>query len=230
MTWTIHQGDNIDILKNFDGINLTLLEVNSGYAGGNNLAIKKAILDNYKFLFLFNPDSILTSKIIDSMIDISEKNNALVGPVIFHADSKNIQSIGGTFNPFFSHFNVSKKVSNSKDKLEVDWILGAALMIPSKVIKVCGFLDEQFFPATLEESSYCMQAKNKGFKSIIDLGSSVDHKGGTSSGGDKKYLLRLIKNRYYYALRYQNLFFFCTTIVENSLRYIYHKVFGLLKN
>ena len=219
-----------EILKSIQGIELILLSVNSGYSGGNNLGIKKAIECNYEYFFLFNPDARLNQKIIEPLINLSICSKGLVGPVIKDFYTGEIQSIGGTFNPFFSHFYVSKKqVSKEKDLIKVEWILGASLLISKEIIIKCGLLDENFFPASLEDSSYCIEAKKKGVYSYINLETFVTHKGATSSGGDKEYLLRIIKNRFYYALTYQNIFFFLTTILESSLRFIYHKTFGILR-
>ena len=219
-----------EILQSIEGIELILLPVNSGYPGGNNLGLKKAIESNYEYFFLFNPDARLNQKIIEPLIKLNIRTNGLIGPVIRDFYTGKIQSIGGTFNPFFSHFYVSKKeTSKDKELIRVEWILGASLLISRKIINKCGFLDENFFPASLEDSSYCIEAKKRGINSYINLRTYVIHKGGTSSGGDKKYLLRILKNRFYYALTYQNTLFFLTTIIESSLRYIYHKIFGVLK-
>ena len=220
-----------EILDNIEGINLSKLPVNSGFSGGSNLAIKLAIKDNYEYFFLFNPDARLNKKIINSLISISEKENALVGPVIYDFFSNKIQSVGGRFNKLSSDFYISKKLNKSDNNLKkVDWILGAALLVSKRIINECGLLDEEFFPATFEDATYCIKAKERGINSLIDLNSSLIHKGGTSSGGEKNYLFRMIKNRYYFSLKYQNNIFFITSIFLNSLRYIYHKLFGKLKN
>ena len=220
-----------EILMNIKGINLSKLPVNSGYAGGNNLAIKSAINDKYEYFFLFNPDARLTEKIVESLITISDQKFALVGPVIKDFLSNKIQSVGGGFNKLSSQFNIYKKINKSDNGFKkVDWILGAALLISKKIISKCGLLDEEFFPASYEDASYCIQAKLKGIDSLIDLNSSLIHKGATSSGGEKNYLLRNIKNRYYYSLKYQNTIFFIASVFLNTLRYLYHKLFGKLKN
>ena len=219
-----------NILNSIKNINLTLLEVNSGFAGGSNLGIKKAIKDKYKYFLLFNPDARIHANIIESLIDLSDKKEGLVGPIILDFYSEKIQSIGGTFNPLFSNFKISKKkIGHKNNFVRVDWILGAALLISKEIILKCGYLDENFFPATFEDSTYCIEARKKGVYSYIDLQSSIKHKGGTSSGGDKKYLLRIIKNKFYFALNYQNILFFLSTFLEISVRYFYHIFFGILK-
>ena len=219
-----------ELIQTIENINLTILQVNSGFAGGSNLGIKKALRDNYEYFFLFNPDARIYKKTINSLINLSKTKKGLVGPIIKDFYSGEIQSIGGKFYPIFSYFRIIKKHNNLiKNYVKIDWILGAALLISKEIINKCGYLDENFFPATFEDSSYCIEARKKGFLSFIDLDSSIKHKGGTSSGGDQKYLLRIIKNKFYYALTYQNTLFFITTNIENSLRLIYHKFFGILK-
>ena len=184
----------------------------------------------YEYFLLFNPDARLDQKIIEPLINLNLNTKGLVGPVIKDFYTGKVQSIGGTFNPLFSHFYIQKKeFAREKEFIKVEWILGASILISKEIIKKCGFFDENFFPASLEDSSYCIEAKKKGIYSYINLKTSVIHKGATSSGGDKKYLLRILKNRFYYALTYQNIFFFLTTILESSLRFIYHKTFGILK-
>ena len=220
-----------EILKSIERIHLEILPVNSGFSGGNNLAIKQAIKDGYKYFFLFNPDSRLTEKIIGSLIHLSNKRKAIVGPIIKDFHTGKVQSIGGTFNPFFSHFYITQEKTNYSDKpfKKVSWILGAAFLLSESIIKKCGYLDENFFPACYEDSTYCLEAQKKGVESFINLKTSILHKGGTSSGGESKYLMRILKNRFYFALKYQNILFFITTVAEISLRYFYHRLFGKLK-
>ena len=126
------------LLNDIEDINLTILPVNSGFSGGNNLAIKKAINYGFDFFFLFNPDARLTQKILDSLLNLAIEKKALVGPVIRHFNSGEIQSIGGTFNKIFSSFYLSKdKKIYKSNRIEVKWILGAGLLI-SKVLKKLG--------------------------------------------------------------------------------------------
>ena len=150
-----------NILNSIKNINLTLLEVNSGFAGGSNLGIKKLLKINIIFL-LFNPDARIHANIIESLIDLSDKKEGLVGPIILDFYSEKIQSIGGTFNPLFSNFKISKKISHKNNFVRVDWILGAALLIRKEIILKCGYLDENFFPATFEDSTYCIKLEKRG--------------------------------------------------------------------
>ena len=109
---------------------------------------------------LFNPDARLNQKIIEPLIKLNIRTNGLVGPVIRDFYTGKIQSIGGTFNPFFFAFLcIKKRTSKDKESIKVEWILGASLLISKKTINKCGLLDENFFPASLEDSSYCIEAK-----------------------------------------------------------------------
>ena len=156
-----------ELIQTIENINLTILQVNSGFAGGSNLGIKKALKDNYEYFFLFNPDARIYKKTINSLINLSKIKKGLVGPIIKDFYSGEIQSIGGKFYPIFSYFRIIKKHNNLiKNYVKIDWILGAALLISKEIINKCGYLDENFFPGYFEDNDYRYR--------IIQSGASVD--------------------------------------------------------
>src|SRR5660397_55460 len=94
--------DNPDKIKElFPDILLIKSEKNLGFAGGNNLGIKKATGD---FLFFINNDTIVPANIIEPLVDrlVSNPEIGMVSPKIkFHWNPDLIQYAGYTkMNPY----------------------------------------------------------------------------------------------------------------------------------
>jgi GT2 family glycosyltransferase len=104
---------------------------------------------------------------------------------MYYDNPNEIQAYGGTINKFFG---TSKHILNKKEiEKKLDYVVGASFLIDRKVIDKIGLLPEEYF-LYYEETDYCFNARNNGFKLGIDINSKVYHKEGSSTGasGDPK--------------------------------------------
>lgn len=146
------------------------LDINMGYAGGNNAGIKMSI---GKKVLLLNPDSeaIPPQKhgydkdFIALMSDklTADKNLGILGMEIWKRDD----IMPGVSFPYFCCVMISKECL-SEIKLEDD-----------------KWFDENFWPAYYEDADLCVRAQAKGFKVTSDSTLPVWHK----SGGTNKFLV-----------------------------------------
>lgn len=163
---------------------------NGGFAAGNNLAIKYIQQKNdYKYIWLLNNDTVIQPDSLVNLVKYAEDSNAgITGSSLFYYHNPNmIQAYGGMVNKFFG---TSSHILGSNDIYgKLDYIIGAAFLINKNVIDKIGLLPEEYF-LYYEETDYCFNAKNNGFKLGIALDSIVYHKEGGSTGASQDASLR----------------------------------------
>lgn len=198
------------IKTKFPEVKLFSLPLNTGFSAGNNYGIKMALNDGCDAVFLLNADTIIDRSFINPCRQILEDNRSIgiVGPVVVEADKPDmIQCAGGRINLnslTFPYLERAKNYTPNDLFKHVDYVLGAAMLIRSSVINLIGGLDEEYFPAYVEEVDLCYRAKFKNYDSVVYYGTRVRHIGGQSSGGTQNEFRRMIKNRFLFGLKHLN--------------------------
>lgn len=184
------------ISKNFKDIEIIINKANLGFSKSNNLGIKKALRDyNPEYILLLNDDcEIIEKDWLTKLVKAGEEDKkiGILGCKILYPD-KTLQNLGG----YLKGWNILLESNeDTKDKFEVDHVMGACLMIKREVIDKIGLLDEIYSPYLLEDTDYCLRAKESGFKIMSLPYVKVIHKKGKSidSLEDKKRLLVRFKN------------------------------------
>ncbi len=214
---------------------------NKGFAAGNNIGIKYALIKNdFNYIWLLNNDTVIEKDTLSDLIEYAEKNKIdICGSVLKdYEDPTKILAYGGTINKFLgtSKHLLKEKEINSK----LDYIVGASFLIVKKVIDNIGMLPEDYF-LYYEETDYCFNAKRNKFILGVAQNSFVYHKRGASTGGIKKnefsYLSRLI-SRKLFCQKYLNNFIGIRIgyllVIINKLRKLHFsmipKILGLIIN
>lgn len=153
------------------------LPKNTGYAGGNNYAIKMAIKSGADYVFIVNPDIRFLPDSITDYINIMEKNPKIgaLNPVQIGAFDGG--SIDKRFKESVLNFLAEKKIVDNLGKnllLEVKTLFGASLLISSHAIKKAGGFDPLYF-AYGEEKDLCRRLKYHGFKLAVTFKFPVVH-------------------------------------------------------
>jgi GT2 family glycosyltransferase len=199
---------------------------NLGFAGGNNVGIKDAIKRGFDYVILMNNDLILPKDIIIKLVKYMSENPTigLASPKMyfakgyeFHKDrykdsekGKVLWYAGGIIdrdNIYTSHRGVDEVDHGQYDKIEeTDVANGACVIVRTEVFKKIGLLDASFF-LYWEDADFSERAKRAGYKVMYYPETSMWHKVSASTGGSgspsNDYFL--IRNRYYYAMRYATL-------------------------
>ena len=155
---------------------------NLGFAGGNNVGIRYALAKNdFEYIWLLNNDTVIEKNALSLLVDYAKKNDLGISgsALMYYDDPKKVQAYGGTINKFFGTSKHILNVSNIAKKL--DYVVGASFLINKKVIKKIGLLPEEYF-LYYEETDYCFNARNYGFKLGIAINSIVYHREGSSTG------------------------------------------------
>lgn len=189
---------------------------NLGFAGGVNVGIQYSIQDpECDLVWLLNNDTVVTplalSKLVARMT--SDEEIGICGSTLLYYDYPNrVQALGGATYykciAYAKHIGAhSEDFRNSDSSViekEMSYIVGASMMVATKVINDIGLLNQDYF-LYCEEIDYCLRAKNK-YKLGYSPESIVFHKEGASTGGSSRGKKEKSLTSLYYAVRSRILF------------------------
>jgi len=191
-----------------DKIHLIASKTNTGFAKGNNLAIKQA---KGEYLLLLNPDTLVQDHAIDELLSFAEMTPSAEiwgGRTLFADGSLNpfscwqrqtlwsllSQAIG--LSSLFrksSFFNPEGIGGWDREGIrEVDIVSGCFLLIKREFwLELKGF-DSDFFMYG-EEADLCLRAREKGASPVVTSKATIIHHGGASEKILTDKLVKLIK-------------------------------------
>lgn len=165
--------------KKFSDVKLIRLEENKGYSAGNNDGIKEA---KGKYILILNPDITVLQGAVQQIYEFMEKNleAGITAPQLLSPDGSIQQSCMRFYNfltPVYRRLKFFKKLNFVKKELdrfemrewdhnstkEVDWMLGACLMVKKEVFDKVGFFDDKFF-LFFEDTDLCRRVQLAGYK------------------------------------------------------------------
>lgn len=177
--------------QRFPNVLLIRQPQNRGFGAGNNVGARFA---KGEFLFLLNPDTILSEDILPHLIEIMQQDPTvgIVGPKLLNPDGS-LQlsvspalSIAGEYQArkqaksYQSLRNKTLISQKFNDIQEVDIVVGAAFFIIKSLFDSIGGFDENFF-MYFEESDLCRRVQDNGWKIIYTPKVSLIHLKGYSS-------------------------------------------------
>lgn len=188
---------------------------NTGYAAGNNIGIRYAINNRYKYSWILNNDVELREKsVLKELIEILQENEdiACIGPKIYNADS----SICAPYCRRPSVWNMTlgafedKKYRISKQDVagEVYRIYGCCMLLKNKAMDEIDCMDERTFLYG-EEAILSERLIQKGYRTYYDPAVSVTHLGSVSMkkaspDSKKRQILEQEKSRELYLKEYRH--------------------------
>ena len=182
-------GSGDKIALEFPDINFIKNEINEGFTGANNKALKVILKQNFDYVLLLNNDTVVKPNflsLLEARMD-SDQNLAATQPLILDFPNKNtIWNAGGSFNSFFCLFKTRFKGMIYNPKLKIDtytqWISGCCILVKIAVIKKVGLLDNRFF-IYFEDADWSIRMTNLGYKLGVVPESIIYHH---SSGSNVK--------------------------------------------
>lgn len=231
-----------DLIAQFPTVNFIESKENLGFAGGNNLAMKKA---KGKYFFLLNNDTEPAPDFLEPIVNLMEAN-PLIGiassKLLYFSQPDTLQFAGSKGINLYTgrgfaigHNEKDAAVFNASYRTQLAH--GAAMIINRKVVEDIGLMAELFF-LYYEETDFCERVKRAGFEIWYCGESVVLHKESMSVGKDspmKTYYLT--RNRLIYTRRNSKgfqkvaalLFFFLFSFPKGIIKYILQKDFKLLQ-
>jgi len=170
-----------EYLSKVDDITYFPNNENTGFAEGNNLAIRHAILSGADYVYLHNPDLLLTPDSLLEAVKLAEGDKKIGSVQSFmklekHKDT--INSTGGMVH-FLGFGYVSEngtKVDNTKaqDGQEITYSSGAAVLYRTSVLKKVGLLDSYLWMYH-EDLELGWRIRLAGYKNVLAKKSVVFH-------------------------------------------------------
>jgi len=169
---------------------------NRGFAAANNQGIKRS---QGKYLLFLNPDTIIHADSLDVLVKFMDDNSNVgaCGPKLLNADgttqpsARHFPTFRGalyrhTFLRFLRIFRSEYKKWLMKDfehdrQMDVDQLMGSALMVRRSAIEQAGDMDESFF-MYYEEVDLCYRIKKAGWRIVFVPEAVITHLGGQSTG------------------------------------------------
>jgi len=176
-----------DLKANFPEIELIQNLDNLGFAGGNNVGIRKAVEDGYSYVMLLNNDTVVEPDFLGQMIRKFHDNPKLgiVQPLIFFLHDRNqIWSAGGKWNRVFCRaITIGDRRFKENFRAvdtSLDWATGCCMMITSEALVEVGLLNESYF-TYFEDVEWSLRFRDKGYQIELASQSVIYHEAGASS-------------------------------------------------
>jgi GT2 family glycosyltransferase len=173
-------------LEQVEGLRLIRWPANRGFLRSCNDAAKLA---QGELLLFLNNDTELMPDAIDALVRLldARPDAGMVGSRLLYPDGT-LQEAGGIVWRDGSAWNYGKGDDPRKPEYsyvrEVDYISGAAIMIPRARWEEMGGFDEAFLPAYCEDSDLAFRLRAAGWKVLFQPRSTVIHHEGVSHGTD----------------------------------------------
>ncbi|MCW3091375.1 MAG: glycosyltransferase family 2 protein [Ferruginibacter sp.] len=194
------------VLAKYPKVRFLSLDYNAGFARANNAGIE---ISSGEYILLLNPDTIVLDGAIDKSIRLLKQHPEAVGCGVQLLNSDGSNQISGAYfikgrlnillllpylgkliRYFGYRFNSTvPSVQNISGTAEVDWIVGAYMMVRRSVLKKSGLLDNDFFMYA-EEIEWCGRLRRFGKlllfaePKVLHLwgGSGTEHFGNMENG------------------------------------------------
>ncbi len=211
-----HDGSAARVADDFPQVELIRSDVNLGFAGGNNLAMSRALAP---VLLLLNSDTRVPIGALQTMLDTLGENTCIgvVGPRLENGEGILELSCGRApgllpeivhkllLHRVFPYFRFGRW--HHRDRRHVGWVTGACFMVRRTAIDEAGPLDDAMFMC-YEDLEWCMRLTKAGWHIVYEPACTVIHLEGRS-----------ISQRFGQML----------VVSQQSLFYLFDKHFGITR-
>lgn len=199
-------------------VSVVPLDMNYGFAKGNNKGIAFALQHNPDYFLLLNNDTEVKSDFLTRIFDFKQRHpeySVLTPKIYFFSDKKKIWNCGGKLSMGFRKYYYAGQGDDAIKESEfipITLVTGCALFFPAELLDADNrLLTERFFFGE-EDFEFSMRMSAQGVKMACVLDSIIYHKVGASgsrmSGLGKIYLhflnrfidIRLHNSALFYAL------------------------------
>jgi hypothetical protein len=202
-------GSPLMVKEDFPKVRLIVNNRNLGFAKGNNIGIKVA---EGKYIMLLNSDTCLKRGALKELLDFAaEADPAVIGPRLINPDGSpqpsvfRLPSVKRAILEYWlgkkGYF--SKYLPEGNEPLEVEAVLGGAMLIPRKIIQKIGLLDERYF-MYFEDLDYFRRVRKAGFKVFYLPTAEIIHEHGASgrklAAAEEQWRRLIPSSKIYYGL------------------------------
>lgn len=182
------------VAEQFPAVELIRRSDNVGFPRGNNIGLRHA---RGRYVLLLNPDTEVARGALATLVSFMDRHPevAVVGPLL-RAGNGSVQSSRRRFPTLLTAFLESTWLESWAPRgvleryhatdlpdgvaVDVDWVVGAALMVRHSVADTVGPMDEAYFMYS-EELDWCRRIKDAGWRVVHVPAAEIIHHEGKSS-------------------------------------------------
>lgn len=174
--------------KVFPQLELIVNGSNLGFAGGNNVGLRRALEKSPDYVLLFNNDAEADRAMVASLVRAAEERpdaGILVPRIYFHAERDRLWSAGAYLrDPWDLGLRGSRRRDDGSydERCEVDWATGCIMLVRRRVVEAVGPMDDAYF-LQFEDLDWCVRAQKAGWKVVYEPTARAWHKVSLSVGG-----------------------------------------------
>jgi len=185
---------------------------NRGFAGGNNLAIRRILEDGEEGpILLVNNDAFLEEKDAALLMEAleSDPHLGLIGPVIKNQNDQSVIWIGGgrDISKYLdSHIYLPdgpKGLSVEEPIHPVDYLPGTVALIRRRLFSEIGLFDEDYFFGG-EMADFCERARKAGYHSAVHYQAASSHRLDRSAAiRETLHIYYILRNRFLFVRKFR---------------------------
>jgi GT2 family glycosyltransferase len=176
-------GSDGAIEERFPNVELMRTGANLGFAGGNNVGIRRALGGDADWVLLLNNDAVAEAGLASALDRAARArpDAGLLACKVLSEDGQTVQYAGAGFNKWLGY---SGRVSTSgPDELrDVARADGAAMAVSRAAVEQAGLLDTELF-AYVEDVEWSLRIRRAGFGVVFVPDARARHKGSAATGG-----------------------------------------------
>ncbi len=179
--------DSLQHLRQVNGIELIENSENSGFSGGVNIGINRALSRKIEYVLLLNNDTTVDAHFLTAMVRgmESDENIGIVGSKILQMQPNNrIWSAGGKISGMTKRTSQYGQgvIDNGQfdQPRDVDFVSGCCMLIRREVFERIGTFDEDFF-MYYEDVDFCVRAQATSYRVLYWPDAVIWHNESASS-------------------------------------------------
>ncbi len=177
------------LAERFPDVRFLQSPTNTGFAAGNNLGIRAA---KGRYVVIMNPDITVLPGALEEMVSYMDTHPdvGVMGPKLIHPDGSldpSCYRFPTRMIPVYRRTPLGKFSSGRRAIAEylmedydhettsdVDWLLGAALIVRREAFEKVGLLDEQYF-LYFEDTDWCRRFSEAGYRVVYHPKAKMVH-------------------------------------------------------
>jgi GT2 family glycosyltransferase len=175
---------------------ITLIQTgkNLGFAGGNNVGIRYALLDSEcQYVWILNNDTVVEPEALSALVERVQQDSKIGicgSKLLYYDDRSKVQAWGGAkYNKWIGSSRAigfgemsDQCVDINYVEKNIDYVVGASMLVSIDLITTIGLMNDKYF-LYFEEIDWSTRAKEK-YRLGYAEGSIIYHKEGSSTGAN----------------------------------------------
>jgi GT2 family glycosyltransferase len=186
----------------FPWVELLRSDANLGYAGGNNLGLRRALAEGSDHAILLNNDTVVDPRFAAELVQAAQERpeaGFLTSKIYFHDRPGTLWFAGATLDTWTGRARHPGYGERDTGRYDVphptDLPCGCSMLVTRRLLETVGLMEESLFLYG-EEVDWALRARAAGFSTLFVPSSKVWHKVSRGTGGTQtgRYLYYAVRN------------------------------------